>query len=110
FLTVGPEYQSQINFELLGCAIKLVSPSPPSLSTASTTAISLSCDFHSGKDHNPYPDLSFILQVMDDHAWLKLTLDPSSTCCSLASIAVLLAKCPPSILSAPSLPSFFEEV
>ncbi|KNZ50558.1 hypothetical protein VP01_4351g1 [Puccinia sorghi] len=90
FLIVGPEYQSQINFELIGCAIKLVSPSP----------------------YQPHPQQQSLF--VDDHAWLKITLDPSSTAVSpflSASIVVLLAKCPPSILSAsPSLPSFVEEI
>ncbi|KNZ62199.1 hypothetical protein VP01_13003g1, partial [Puccinia sorghi] len=52
-------------------------------------------------DHNSYPDLSFILQVIADYAWLKLTFNPSSTSVSpllTASIAFLLAECPASIL------------
>ncbi|KNZ45395.1 hypothetical protein VP01_8165g1, partial [Puccinia sorghi] len=102
---------SQINFELVGCAIKLVSPSLPSLSTASTTTTtSLSCDFHSNKDHNPYPDLSFILQVIADYAWLKLTFDPSSTTLLTASIAFLIAECPASILSWPSFSETFKHI
>ncbi|PLW23851.1 hypothetical protein PCANC_25981 [Puccinia coronata f. sp. avenae] len=109
FEAVGPEYESRINFELVGCAIQLVSPPSSSTATASSSAY----DEHSGKDHDTYSGSSFILQLMADRARFKLALDSSSTVVSPslnASVAVWLAECPPSILSvASSSPTVSEQ-
>ncbi|KNE94284.1 hypothetical protein PSTG_12310 [Puccinia striiformis f. sp. tritici PST-78] len=120
FEAVGPEYHSRINLELVGCAIQLVSPSPPSSPPTTTTASSSSSttpppgDDHPGRDNKP-GDLgsAYILQVMSHRARLKLALDPSSTVVSPsleASIDVSLAECPVSSSSAPSEQTSFAPI